>query len=88
MATPLAVGALIIAVIIATLLLWRTNEGAVRGAVSLGERLRLVFGLIFLALAAYHLIRSGNPLYIGAAVIGFGFLTAWLLVERPWDEVI
>lgn len=88
MVSPLGIGALILAAIIGTVLMWRVNEPLVRDTVTFVEKIRFVFGLVFLGLAAYHLIRSGNPLMVLLAVSGFVFLTGYALVERPWNEVI
>lgn len=84
----IGVTALILAAVIGTIAMWYLNEPLVRGTVSAAERARFAFGLLFLSLAAYHFIRSGNPLLVAIAVIGFMFLTGWLLVEKPWNEVI
>lgn len=88
MVTPLAVGALILTAVIGTFILYMVNEPAVRATVSFVDRIRYVVGILFLGLAAYHLIRSGNPVYVGIAVLGFAFLTGYALVERPWSDTI
>lgn len=86
--TPLAIAALILAVVLATYLIWTLNAPAVRTTVGVVEKLRLVIGILFLTLAAWHLLRSGNPLYVALAMLGFAFLTAYALVERPWQNTI
>lgn len=84
----LGIVSLVLVAILGTYLLWRINEPAVRKAYSTADKLRWVFGLVFLGLAAYHLVHSGQPKQIVAAMIAFSFLTAWALVERPWDDTI
>lgn len=86
--TPLGIAALILAAVLGTLLLWWLNEPAVRSTVTLVDKARYVIGTIFLSLALYHFLRSGDPLRIFAALVGIVFLTGFLLVERPWKEVI
>lgn len=88
MVTTIGIGALILAAVIGTALLWWINEPAVNRGVSFVERVRWSVGIVFLILLSYHLLRSGNLLYIMGAVLGFGFLTAYALVEKPWREVI
>lgn len=88
MSSAVAVGALILAAVLGTFILWTINESFVRGTVSFVEKVRYVVGILFLALIAYHFLRSGNPLYIALAVLGFAFLTGYMLVERPWQNTI
>lgn len=88
MASALAVLALIAAAVLGTLVLWRLNEPAVRATIGFVDKLRYVLGMVFLALGAYHFLKSGNPLLIAVAAAGFAFLTGWALVERPWAETI
>lgn len=86
--SPLGVLALILAAILGTIALWRLNEPGVRATVSFVEKIRMVLGILFLGLLAYHFLRSGNPILILVAVGGFAFLTGYALIERPWSRVI
>lgn len=86
--TPLAIAALIIAAVLGTFLIWTLNAPAVRATVSFVDRIRYVVGFLFLGLGAWHLLRSGNVLYVLIAILGFAFLTGYALVERPWNETI
>lgn len=88
MVTALALVSITLAVVLATFLAWRVNQPAVRATVSFVDRIRYVVGFLFLALAAYHLIQSGDPLSIAAAMLGMAFLTGYALVERPWQGTI
>lgn len=86
--SPLGIVALILAAVLGTVVLWRLNEPAVRTTVTLADKARWIIGIVFLALAAWHFLRSGNPILIAAALLAFAFLTGYLLMERPWAEVI
>lgn len=86
--SPLGILALIMAAVLGTLTMWRLNEPAVRTTVTLVDKARWIIGILFLGLAAWHFLRSGNPVLIAIAVLGFAFLTGFMLVERPWTEVI
>lgn len=88
MASLLAIGALMLAAVIGTFVLWSVNEPAVSATVGFFEKIRWVAGLIFLALAGYHLVRSENVLYVVIAVGVVAFLTGYLLVEQPWEDTI
>lgn len=88
MVTPLAFGALALAAILGTFIMWTLNEPAVRATVSFVDRIRYVVGIIFLGIAARHLLLSGNPLYIGLAMAAVAFLTGYALMERPWENTI
>jgi hypothetical protein len=86
--TPLAIAALILAAVLGTFIIYQMNTPAVKATVSFVDRIRYVVGFLFLALGAWHLLRSGNVLYVLIAVLGFAFLTGYALVERPWKETI
>jgi len=88
MVTTLGILAAILAAVVGTWVVYRMAPNSVERTISVAEKLRWAFGLAFLALAAYHLLRSGNPVYITAAVLGFAFLTGYALVERPWKSTI
>jgi len=88
MVTPLAFGALALTAILGTFVLYKLNEPAVTATVTFLDRVRWAVGLIFLGLAGYHLLQSGNPVYIFAALLVLAFLTGYMLVERPWKETI
>lgn len=86
--STVAIAALALAVVLGVFLLWRVNQPLVAATVRTADKARWALGLIFLPLAAYHLLRSGNILYIGLALAGFAFVTGYALVERPWESVI
>lgn len=86
--TPLGIAALIATTALVVLWLFRVNESGVERTVRVVDKARWVIGLLFLGLAAYHLIRSGDPLMVLVAMGGFAFLIAYLLVEQPWKRVI
>lgn len=88
MVSVLGVGALILAAIIGTFILWRMNPEGVTRSVRLVDKVRWIAGLAFLGLAAWHMVRSGNPLLIAVSVGAVAFLTGYILVEQPWREVI
>lgn len=88
MVSLLGTAALIIASVIGTVILFRHNPEGVTRSVRVVDKARWIIGIAFLALAAYHLILSGDPGLIAIAVAGFAFLTGYALVERPWQNVI
>lgn len=88
MVTTIGAAALILAAVIGTFVMWRLNKPAVQGTVTVVEKLRLYIGIVFMGILAYHLLRSGNLLYIIIAALAFAFLTGYALVERPWENTI
>lgn len=86
--TALAVVALILASVIGTYVIWTLNEPAVRATVTFADRIRYILGFFFLGLMAWHLVNSGNPVYVFAAVIGVMFITGYALMEKPWSDTI
>lgn len=88
MVSALAITSLILAAVLGTFVLYSLNAPAVEATVSMVDRIRYLVGILFLGLAAWHLLRSGNPLQIGLALAGIAFLTGYALVERPWADTI
>lgn len=88
MVSALAISALILAAVLGTFVLYALNAPAVEATVSMVDKIRYLVGILFLGLAAWHLLRSGNPVYVVLAMAGIAFLTGYALVERPWANTI
>lgn len=84
----LGVIAILASAVLLTLILYLMAPHGVTRTITLAEKLRGVGGILFLALMAWHLSTSGNPVYIALAALGAAFLTGHLIVERPWEETI
>lgn len=49
--------------------------------------LRQVVGAVFVVLAVWTFLQSGDPLLIAFAIAGLAFVTAYILVEKPHKEI-
>ena len=79
---------LVLAAVYVALALWVLNEPLVRSTVSWVEKARYAIGAVLVILGVIHFLRSGDWLQMTAALIGVAFITAWVMVERPWQNTI
>lgn len=51
------------------------------------EQGRLIIGLIILVVGAWTLLNSGVPYLMAFALVGVAFVTAYVYIEEPHQEI-
>ena len=84
----LAVIALIVGVIALTYVIVQWRREQIERAYERGDTLRKLGTFAFVVIVAWTLIRSGDPVLIGIAVLGFVFATIYVIIEEPHKTAV
>lgn len=80
--------ALAVGVIAVTYVVVASRRERVARAYERGDTLRKLVTAIAIALVAWTFLRSGDPVLIGAAILGIAFATIYVVIEQPHKEVV